>query len=125
MDLLISLEIRSNFNKLNSIKIISNKAIGITSNNELFQWEEDKKEQIDSNQKDKNNFLTSKPLYKFRKIKFKSIILNKTVCIGLEINGNVLVWGQSTEGILGLGYDITNVDEPALLEDLKVLYKYL
>ena len=115
------LEIRSNFNKLNSIKIISNKAIGITSNNELFQWEEDKKEQIDSNQKDKNNFLflTSKPLYKFRKIKFKSITLNKTVCLGLEINGNVLVWGQSTEGTLGLGYDITNVDEPTLLEDLK------
>ena len=94
------LEIKSNLNILNTIKIIPNKAIGITSNNELFQWEKDKKEELDSNQKEQNDFLflTSKPLYKFRSIKFKSVILNKSACLGLNINGNVFVWGQSTEG---------------------------
>ena len=63
--------------------------------------------------------LTEKPITIFQKIKFKSISLSKSVTIGLDIKGNVLVWGQSTEGILGLGFDVTKVENPTYLEDLK------
>ena len=33
------------------------------------------------------------------------------MCLSLDINGNVLVWGQNKEGLLGLGYDITSVEK--------------
>ena len=126
-------QINSNLNKLNSFKILPNKALSITSDNELLKWETDKKhtqKESDSNINEdssnrnlntKNNFLflTMNPIYPFQKTKFKSITLNKTVCIGLDINGNVLVWGQNNEGILGLGFDIVNVEIPTILEDLK------
>ena len=127
-------EINSNSNKLVSLKIISYKALGITSNNELLQWEIDKSNILkekekekdtesspndSKNQKDSFSFLSNKPISLFQEIKFRSITLNKSVCIGLDINGNIMVWGQSTEGILGLGFDISNVETPTLLEDLK------
>ena len=125
-------EINSNSNKMVSLKIISYKALGITSNNELLQWEIDKSNILKDKEKDsesspndainkKNNFsfLSNTPTSLFQEIKFKSITLNKSVCIGLDINGNIMVWGQSTEGILGLGFDISNVETPTLLEDLK------
>ena len=119
-----ALEINSNFNKLYTLKIIPNKAFAITSNNELLQWKLEnniQNESLFSDTKLENNFLflSSKPLYRYHKIKFKSITLNKSVCLGLDINGNVLVWGQSNEGILGLGFDIVNVQKPTMLEDLR------
>ena len=49
----------------------------------------------------------------------KKISINKTMCLGLDINGNVLVWGQNNEGLLGLGYDITSVNSPIIIEELK------
>ena len=119
------LEVNGNLNKLNSLKVVQGKAFAITSNNELFQWKSEQdniqNNNLKYNSQFKNNFfyLSGKPSYLFRKIKFKSINLNKSVCIGLDINGNVLVWGQSTEGTLGLGYEITNIEEPTILEELK------
>ena len=127
-------EINSSPNKLVSLKIIPYKALGITSNNELLQWEIDKNIILKEKDKDKDSeaspndatnqknnfsFLSNKPISLFQETKFKSITLNKSVCIGLDINGNIMVWGQSTEGILGLGFDISNVETPTLLEDLK------
>ena len=41
------------------------------------------------------------------------------MCLGLDTNGNVLVWGQNQEGLLGLGYDITSVETPTMLTKLK------
>ena len=117
-------KVNGNFNKLFSIKILQNKAIAITSNNNLFQWKQEenlKNQNSEFNLKSKKEFLSlsDKPQYLFRKIKFKLVTLNKSVCLGLDINGNVLVWGQSKEGVLGLGYDINNVEKPTLLEGLK------
>ena len=51
-------------------------------------------------------------------MKIKSIALNKTMCLSLDINGNVLVWGQSKDGLLGLGYEVNKVDNPTILDGL-------
>ena len=123
------LEINSNFDTLKSIVIGSGRAIGITSQDELLEWTFDKKTQSSitttppSNKQLKQTkndflFLLSKPVFQFNKLKFKSILLNKTMCLGLDTMGNVLVWGQNKEGLLGLGYDVTSVDSPTKLEGL-------
>ena len=131
------LEVNSNFDILKSLNICANKALGITSNNELLEWEFDSKQKSrvsspSQNNKTKNvtnktkinkkkdfNFLLFKPSYHFHKIKFIQITLNKTMCLGLDIYHNVLVWGQNKEGLLGLGYEITSVDTPTLISKLK------
>ena len=41
------------------------------------------------------------------------------MCMGIDNSGNVLVWGSSKDGLLGLGYDITSIDIPTKLESLK------
>ena len=113
-------ELNTNKETINSIKIYSNKIISISSKNSLLQWEQEKgKEKEKEIDKENNIILEQKPTYIFPKIKFKSISLNKSVTLGLNINGNVLVWGQSTEGVLGLGFDISKVENPTILEDLK------
>ena len=105
-------ELNTNSKTINTLKINSNKIISISSENNLLQWEQNK-------EKEKDFELTEKPIELFPKIKFKSIALSKSVTIGLDINGNVLVWGQSTEGVLGLGFDNSKVENPTILEDLK------
>ena len=134
------LEINSNFNNLKSLNLTYGKAYGITINDELLEWEYEKKKtnkntQNDTNQENpessqnyiqpqiqtkKNDFyfLLTKPSYRFHKMKIKSISLNKTMCISLDTNGNVLVWGQSKDGLLGLGYDVNSVENPTLLDGL-------
>jgi len=134
------LEVNSNFNNLKSLNLIYGKAYGITINDELLEWEYEKKKtnknpQNDTNQENpessqnyiqtqiptkKNDFyfLLTKPSYRFHKMKIKSISLNKTMCISLDTNGNVLVWGQSKDGLLGLGYDVNSVENPTLLDGL-------
>ena len=130
------LEVNSNFDILKSLNICGNKALGITSNNELLEWEFDSKQtqspgkvtnplssgnlpKVKSSKKKDFYFLLFKPSYHFHKIKFLQVTLNKTMCIGLDIYHNVLVWGQSKEGLLGLGYEITSVDTPTLIPKLK------
>ena len=105
-------ELNTNSNNIIAIKSSSNQIISVTSENDLIQWEYNK-------EKDKYIPLEEKPYFIFPKIKFKSISLSKSVTIGLNINGNVLVWGQSSEGLLGLGFDISKVENPTILEDLK------
>ena len=133
------LEVNSNFDILKSLHICGGKALGITSNNELLEWEFDSKQSQKSNpsipsplssinltksksktiKKNDFYFLLFKPSYHFHKIKFISINLNKTMCLGLDTSGNVLVWGQNNEGLLGLGYDINSVETPTILTKLK------
>ena len=131
------LEVNSNFDILKSLSICGSKALGITSNNELLEWEIETKQKSrvsspsknaqtqNSSNKTKNNkkkdfnFLLFKPSYHFHKIKFIQITLNKTMCLGMDIYHNVLVWGQNKEGLLGLGYEITSVDTPTLISKLK------
>ena len=130
------LEVNSNFDILKSLHICAGKALGITSNNELLEWEFDSKQNtknpsipnplnsinsIKQKTTKKNDFyfLLFKPSYHFHKIKFSLIALNKTMCLGLDTNGNVLVWGKNQEGLLGLGYDITVVETPTILNKLK------
>ena len=130
------LEVNSNFDILKSLNICGNKALGITSNNELLEWELDSKQtqspgkvinplssgnlpKTKSSKKKDFYFLLFKPSYHFHKIKFLQITLNKSMCIGLDVYHNVLVWGQSKEGLLGLGYEITSVDTPTLIPKLK------
>ena len=134
------LEVNANFDNLKSLHLGNGKAYGITVNNELLEWEFEKKQKAkklpqqtpaensdtsstiptSKNQNKKNDyyFLISKPSYRFHKIKIKSIRINKTMCLSLDINGNVLVWGQNKEGLLGLGYEVTSVETPTMLEGL-------
>ena len=127
------LEVNSNFDILRSLNICGGKALGITSNNELLEWEFDSKQKTTGAVKSPNNnltksknlkkndfyFLLFKPSYHFHKIKFLQISLNKTMCIGLDTYHNVLVWGQSKEGLLGLGYEVTSVESPTIISKLK------
>ena len=131
------LEVNSNFNNLQSLNLTYGKAYGITINDELLEWEFEKKKINKSIQNEENPeatqnytqpqipskkndfyFLLAKPSYRFHKMKIKSIYLNKTMCISLDINGNVLVWGQSKDGLLGLGYEINSVENPTILDGL-------
>ena len=78
------LEVNSNFDILKSLSISGSKALGITSNNELLEWEHDSKQKDSStnstSKKKEFNFLIFKPSYHFHKIKFIQISLNKTLC---------------------------------------------
>ena len=134
------LEVNSNFANLKSLNLANGKAYGITINNELLEWEFEKKkpkknilsvnpETSDNSQNNtqqssflnkKNDyyFLLSKPSYRFHKMKIKSLSLNKTMCLSLDINGNVYVWGQNKDGLLGLGYEVNSVENPTILDGL-------
>ena len=126
------LEVNHDFSLLNSLHINYGKAIGITSNNELLEWIYNKNQKdtstIDTispsprkSQKNKSTFLylLTKPTYTFNKLKFVSISVNKTMCLGLDPLGNVLVWGKNNDGLLGLGYYTTNVEIPTIIQELK------
>ena len=135
------LEVNSNFDNLKSLYLGNGKAYGITVNNELLEWEFDKKQKSKNNSSEKPTensvdnsspiptgkslqkkndyyFLISKPSYRFHKMKIKQIRINKTMCLSLDISGNVYVWGENKEGLLGLGYGVTNVETPTILEGL-------
>jgi len=134
-------EVNSNFTNLTTLNLTNGKAYGLTINNELLEWEFEKKRanknipvsnpqensensssiynpSIASSKKNDFYFLLSKPSYRFHKLKIKSISLNKTMCLSLDINGNVFVWGQSKDGLLGLGYEVNSVENPTILEGL-------
>ena len=49
----------------------------------------------------------------------KNICINKAMYLRIDINGNVLVWGENKDGLLVLGYDITSVKSPFIIEELK------
>ena len=133
------LEVNSNFDNLKSLNLTNGKAYGITINNELLEWEFEKKktkknisssnpETSENSQNNTNSsfpnkktdyyFLLSKPSYRFHKMKIKSLALNKTMCLSLDINGNVYVWGQNKDGLLGLGYEVNSVENPTILDGL-------
>ena len=127
-------EINSYSNNIKEFQFIKEKAIGITSNNELILWESDIKKsnttttcneaEVVKEKKEEDNifkysFLLKNPIFIYNKIKMKNISINKTMCLSLDINGNVLVWGENKDGLLGLGYDITSVKSPFIIEELK------
>ena len=133
------LEVNSNFDNLKSLNLTNGKAYGITINNELLEWEFEKKKtkknisssNPETSENSQNNtqssfhnkktdyyFLLSKPSYRFHKMKIKSLALNKTMCLSLDINGNVYVWGQNKDGLLGLGYEVNSVENPTILDGL-------
>ena len=133
------LEVNSNFDNLKSLYLTTGKAYGITINNELLEWEFEKKKtkknisslNPENSENSQNNtqssfhnkktdyyFLLSKPSYRFHKMKIKSLALNKTMCLSLDINGNVYVWGQNKDGLLGLGYEVNSVENPTILDGL-------
>ena len=134
------LEVNSNFANLKSLNLTNGKAYGITINNELLEWEFEKKKpkknilsvNPETSENSQNNtqqssflnkkndyyFLLSKPSYRFHKMKIKSLSLNKTMCLSLDINGNVYVWGQNKDGLLGLGYEVNSVENPTILDGL-------
>ena len=118
-------EINSYSNYLKKFELIKGKAMGITSNGELLVWQFEKQKfnspETKKEQKyiSKSNYLLKNPIFIYNKIKMKNIAMNKTMCLGLDINGNVLVWGENNDGLLGLGYDITSVKSPFIIEELK------
>ena len=128
-------EINSYSNYIKQFQIIKGKAMGITSNGEMMAWQSDIKDLNSSNLlyserekgnneeknifKNKINYLLKNPIFIYNKIKLKNLSINKTMCLGLDINGNVLVWGENKDGLLGLVYDITSVKSPFIIEELK------
>ena len=123
------IEINSYSNYIKQFQLIKGKAMGITSNNELILWQLEQKksseitslekENKEQNNSSKNNFLLKNPIFIYNKIKMKNISINKTMCLSLDMNGNVLVWGENKNGLLGLGYDIISVKTPIIIEELK------
>ena len=126
-------EINSYSNYIQKFQIIKGKAMGITSHNELVVWQHEKNKLNSSNflhseggkenNEQKNisnkNYLLKNPVFIFNKIKMKNICINKAMCLRIEKNGNVLVWGENKDGLLSLGYDITSVKSPFIIEELK------
>ena len=124
----IPTEINSYSNYLKKFELIKGKAMGITSNNELLVWQTEEKKlnssEVELDNKEtkyisKTNYLLKNPIFIYNKIKIKNLTINKTMCLSLDINGNVLVWGENSDGLLGLGYDITSVKSPFIIEELK------
>ena len=104
-----------NDNSIKEFKLQKEFALAITNNNELIQWQKGK----DTNSSKENNFLAETPSYIFNKIKFKSISINSTICLALDSQSKVMTWGHNSNGLLGLGYDITSVESPVYIEELK------
>ena len=112
-------EINLNKTKIKSFKLQKDSALGITKNNELIQWQND---QNSKNQKENNTYYLSKtPSYIFNKIRFKSISINSSMCLALDSESKVLTWGHNSNGLLGLGYDITSIESPIYIDELKSL----
>ena len=112
--------INSNKTNIQEFKIRKNNAYAITNNNELISWENDSNNSQNNNQ-DEPYYSKIIPSYVFNKIKFKSISLNNSICLCLDIHNKVLVWGKNVNGLLGLGYDIKSVSTPVYIEELKSL----
>ena len=108
-------EINLNKNFIKEFKLKKEYAIAITKNNELIQWQIDK----NSNKDDNNDYLSINPSFIFNKIKFKSITLNSTMCLAINNQFKVMVWGHNSNGLLGLGYDITSLESPTYINELK------
>ena len=127
----------NNGDSLFGMNINEDKAICLTSKNNMLEWNAIKismsksggfnfnKDQKD--QKPPYYFLKQKPSfifirYKFTKIKISnSIAANTTnnVCLALDSSDFLYVWGNSSTGLLGLGYKITEVNTPTKLNPLK------
>ena len=104
---------------VNIFKIKNDSALAITNNNELIQWQ--RKENSDNPKENNFNFLSKTPSYIFNKIKFKSISINSTMCLALDSQSKVMTWGHNTNGLLGLGYNITSIETPIYIDELKNL----
>ena len=111
--------VNSNKNLIKEFHINKDNAIALTNNNELIQWS---KEQIINNSIDNINninYLSEIPSYIYNKIKFKSISINSSICLALDNQSKVMVWGVNANGLLGLGYDIKSINSPVYIERLK------
>lgn len=75
-------EVNSNFDYLLSIQLTSSKAIGVTSNEDILEWKGEKKAM--KRKKQDYSFLLNKPVYQFYKMKFSKILVNSSVCLGLD-----------------------------------------
>ena len=109
-----------NFNFLISLQITNNRALGLTKDNDLLEWTIVNK--INQQEKLDFSFLIQKPSFLINKIKFCKIYLNSTLTMGVTYNGSIFVWGDNKDGLLGLGYNVTDVDSPTeLLNNIKEL----
>ena len=112
-------QVNLNKNSIKEFKLQIASALAITKNNELIQWQNDHDSQ-NKNQKEINKeYLSKTPSYIFNKIKFKSISINSTMCLALDSNSKVMTWGKNSNGLLGLGHDITSIESPIYIEELK------
>jgi hypothetical protein len=59
-----------------SIQIAKDRALGLSSTNEILQWE--------AKNETGYAFLSTKPTYMFCKMKFSKLVINKTICLGLD-----------------------------------------
>ena len=115
-------QVNLNKNSIKEFKLQIASALAITKNNELIQWQNDHDSQ-NKNQKEINKeYLSKTPSYIFNKIKFKSISINSTMCLALDSNSKVMTWGKNSNGLLGLGHDITSIESPIYIEELKEIY---
>jgi len=106
------------------LQITQNRAIGLTKDNDLLEWTLDNKAKNITEDEKKNIFffLLQKPAFLVNKIKFAKIYVNSSLTMGINYNGTLFVWGCNKDGLLGLGYNIKEVDSPTeLLGNIKEL----
>lgn len=86
---------------------------GISEYNQIIQWENK------NNEINKTIFiLNSNPSFFNTKLKFLNLTINSSVVIAIDDNYDLYVWGNSTQGVLGLGFRITEVTSPTKLKSL-------
>lgn len=112
--------------------------MGLTKDYEILEWPADNSEKVKKEDsqinveiigsiKDKDcinnyDFLLQKPHYLVSKIKFSRIFINSTLAMGINFHGNLFVWGKNKDGLLGLGYNIIDVETPTeILANVKEL----
>ena len=112
-------QVNLNKNSIKEFKLQIASALAITKNNELIQWQNDHDSQNKNKKEINKEYLSKTPSYIFNKIKFKSISINSTMCLALDSNSKVMTWGKNSNGLLGLGHDITSIESPIYIEELK------
>lgn len=86
---------------------------GITKYNQIIQWENK-----DNNINKTIFILNSNPSFFNTKLKFLNLSINSSVVLAIDDNYDLYVWGNSTQGVLGLGFRITEVTSPTKLKSL-------
>lgn len=76
-----------------SVQIAEARSIGLNNNYEMLEWHNTNENNRNNKDNDKSkgdySYLHNKPTIEFMKIKFGKLIMNSTICMGLDGNFNI------------------------------------